>query len=179
MQAGPTVRSGAPARRSRAIPIGARILPKTVDNRYAGQGAALWLFGLLVFFKGMINLVSLFDPVRGYAADGIPLNTYPPAAAQAVLGVGAYLDIEGLMLVLLFVVALVRYRAMIPLMYLLLVIEFLAHKGGGVLRPIARTTEHSGSWITLGLFAATLAGLVLSLTGKRYSNEAGGRLCAD
>src|ERR1700739_320943 len=91
------------ARESRATPFLDRILPKAVDNRYRGNAAALWIFGVLVFFKGMISLVSLVDPARGYAADGIPLNTYPPAAAQAVIGVGAYLDVELLMLVLLFV----------------------------------------------------------------------------
>jgi hypothetical protein len=160
-----------PARRSAAARALDRILPKSLDNRYRGNTAALWVFGLLVFMKGMIDLVSLLAPDGGAAADGIPLATYSPAGAQAVLGIGAFLSIEGLMLVLVFVLALVRYRAMVPLMYVLLVIEYLAHKGAGVLRPIARTAEHSGSWITLGLFALTLAGLALSVTGKGYSAE--------
>ncbi|HEY2050266.1 MAG TPA: hypothetical protein VGH03_13060 [Caulobacteraceae bacterium] len=153
-----------------------RILPKTVDNRYRGHAAALWLFGLLVLFKAMISFVSLADPVRGYVADGIPLNTYSAAAARALIGVGAFLDVELLMLVLLFVLALVRYRAMIPLMYLVLVVEFLAHKGVGIWRPIARIGGSAASFATLGVFALTLIGLALAVTGRGYRAEARGGL---
>ena len=169
MAAGSTAVHDAPTRRSRPVPIVARLLPKALDNRYRGHPAALWILGLLLFFKGLINLGSLVDPARGYVADGIPLGAYPPSAAQAVVGVGAFLDAEGLLLVLLFVLALVRYRAMVPLMYLVLVIEFLAHKGVGMWRPIVRTAEYSGSFVILGMFALTLAGLVLAMTGKDYS----------
>jgi hypothetical protein len=155
MAAGSTAVHDAPTRRSRPVPIVARLLPKALDNRYRGHPAALWILGLLLFFKGLINLGSLVDPARGYVADGIPLGAYPPSAAQAVVGVGAFLDAEG--------------RAMVPLMYLVLVIEFLAHKGVGMWRPIVRTAEYSGSFVTLGMFALTLAGLVLAMTGKDYS----------
>lgn len=158
-----------PRGRRRPAPLMARLFPQALDNRYRGHAVALWLFGLLVFFKGMISLVSLVDPARGYAADGIPLQTYPAAAAQAVVGVGAYLDVELLILVLLSVPALVRYRAMVPLMYFVLVIEFFAHKGAGLWRPILRAAGQSGDFVTLGLFALTLIGLALALTGKGYA----------
>ncbi|HEY1927862.1 MAG TPA: hypothetical protein VGG92_10395, partial [Caulobacteraceae bacterium] len=88
---------------------------------------------------------------------------------QAVIGVGAFLGVEGLMLGLLFLLALVRYRAMIPLMYLVLAIEFLAHKGAGLWRPILPTGGSSGTLIPLALFAVTLVGLALAVTGRGYS----------
>ncbi|HEY1925985.1 MAG TPA: hypothetical protein VGG92_00840 [Caulobacteraceae bacterium] len=161
-----------PSQGSRAAPVLERVFPKALDNRYRGHAVALWIFGLLVVFKAMISLVSLADPARGYAADGIPLNTYSPAAAQAVIGVGAYLDVELLMLVLLFVLALVRYRAMVPLMYVVLAIEFLAHRGAGLWRPIARIGGSSASFTTLGVFALTLIGLALAVTGRGYRAKA-------
>jgi hypothetical protein len=157
------------SQRSRAAPLLERVFPKVLDNRSRGHAAALWIFGLLVVFKALISVGSLADPARGYVADGIPLGAYPPAAAQVVIGVGAFLDVEILILVLLSVLALVRYRAMVPLMYLVLVIEFLAHKGVGIWRPIARTGGSSASLVTLGIFALTLVGLALSVTGKGYS----------
>jgi hypothetical protein len=171
MEAGSTATHEALAPRSRGASTLDRILPRSFDNRYRGQAAALWIFALLVAMKGMIDLAGIVAPDAAARADGLPLASYSPAGAQAVIGVGAFLGVEGLMLVLFFVVALVRYRAMIPLMYLVLVIEFLAHKGAGMLRPIARTGEHSGSWVTLGLFVVTLVGLALAVTGRGYRAE--------
>lgn len=150
-----------------------RVLPKAADNRYRGHAAALWLFGLLVFFKTMISVISLVGPAQGFAADGIPLNTYPAAAAQALIGVGAYLDVELLMLVLIFTLTLVRYRALIPLMYLMLVIEFLAHRAAGLHWPIVRTGVTAGSYFVLGMFALDLIGFGLAVTGRGYSAKAG------
>jgi len=169
MEAGSTPRREMPARRSPAVLALERLFPRILDNRYRGHLAGLWLFGLLVFVKAMISLVSLVDPARGYKADGIPLETYSPAAAHAVIGVGAYLDVELLILVLVFVIALVRYRSMVPLLYLLLVVEFLAHKWAGLRFPIVRAGGGSGSVVTLVMFALMLIGLVLALTGKGYS----------
>ena len=171
LEAEATVPEATPAGAARAAALVDRIVPRRLDNRYRGHGAALWILCLLLFFKGLISLGSLVDPARGYSADGIPLGAYPPPAAQAVIGVGAFLDAEGLVLVLLFAFALVRYRAMIPLIYLVLAIEFLAHKGVGMWRPIMRTAENSGSFVTLGMFALTLAGLALAVTGKGYSER--------
>ncbi|HSZ52072.1 MAG TPA: hypothetical protein VK801_10915 [Caulobacteraceae bacterium] len=150
------------------MPILERIFPKAADNRYRGHAAALWLFGLLVIFKALISVISLAGPARGFAADGIPLNTYPAAAAQAVVGVGVFLDVELLMLVLIFVLTLVRYRALVPLMYLVLVVEFLARRGAALRWPIPRTGVTPASYFVLGLFVLTLIGLGLAVTGRGY-----------
>ncbi len=60
-----------------------RIVPQQIDNQYRGQKLALWLFGFVVFVKALQMVVSI---VNGYStlrnADGIPLDTYPVAAAQ-------------------------------------------------------------------------------------------------
>ena len=169
MEAGSSTLQDAPTRRSPVVLALERLFPQALDNRYRGHVAALWLLGLLVFVKAMISLVSLVDPAAGYKADGIPLGAYPPGAAHAVIGVGAYLDVELLMLVLVFIGALVRYRSAVPLMYLLLVVEFLAHKWAGLRFPIVRAGGGSQSIVTLVMFALMLVGLALSLTGKGYS----------
>ena len=90
-------------------------------------------------------------------------------AAQAVVGVVAFLGLANLSLCVLFIVALICYRSMIPLMYALSVIEWLAHKGIGQMKPIARTTVSTGHYVSFALLAITVIGLILSLTGKDYS----------
>lgn len=149
-----------------------RIFPKQIDNHYRGHRFALWLFYPLLFMKLAIDLVAIFSKDGGaQSADGIPLDTFGAGGAEAVIGVVAFLGLAGLLLRLLSVLALVRYRAMIPLLYVLMVVEYIGHKGIGWMKPIARVGPPSGSFVSLGLFALSLLGLVLSLRGEGYSHR--------
>jgi len=146
-----------------------RIFPEHIDNRYRGNKLAIWLFYPIVFLNAAIGLVVIFRADSGVqSADGIPLDTYGAAAAHAVVGVAAFLGLAGLLLSLLYLLALFRYRAMIPLMYVLITLNYLGHKGIALMKPITRNGTASGSYVTTGLFALTVAGLVLSLSGKGY-----------
>jgi hypothetical protein len=61
------------------------------------------------------------------------------------------------------VLTLTRYRAMIPLMFVLLLIEHLARRWVLLVKPIARTGTPPGIYINLVLLGLMIAGLVLSL----------------
>jgi hypothetical protein len=146
-----------------------RIFPGAFDNHYRGSKIALWLFVLITFVNTGISLVAIFRPDGGaQSADGIPLDSFAPAAAQAVIGVVAFLGLANLSLCVLFIVALICYRSMIPLLYSISVIEWLAHKGIGQMKPIVRTAATTGHYVSFGLLAVTVIGLILSLTGKNY-----------
>jgi hypothetical protein len=146
-----------------------RIFPERIDNHYHGHKFALWLFYPITFMNVVIDLVAIFKSDGGaQSADGIPLDTFVSGGAQAVIFVVALLGLSGLLLGSLFVLALFRYRAMIPLMYVLLVVDYLGHKGIGLMKPIVRTGTPSGSYVSVALFALTIIGLVLSLRGKDY-----------
>src|SRR5215471_20336281 len=95
-----------------------RLLPQRIDNGYRGHKLALWLFGLVVFVKSGISVNSIFN---GYSvatsADGIPLDTFSPACVRMVVSDFALWGLSQFMLCLLGIVVLVRYRAMVPLMF--------------------------------------------------------------
>lgn len=146
-----------------------RIFPDQIDNHYRGHKFALWLFYPITFMNLAIDLVAIFTSDGGaQSADGIPLDTFGAGGAQAVIFVVALLGLSGLLLGLLFVLALFRYRAMIPLMYVLLVVDYLGHKGIGLMKPIVRVGTPSGGFVGVALFALTVIGLVLSLRGRDY-----------
>ena len=146
-----------------------RILPRQIDNHYRGHKAGLWLFYPITFVNVGISLVAIFRRDGGaQSADAIPLDTFPPDAAEAVIGVVAFLGLSGLLMGLLSTLALFRYRAMIPLMYALLVVEYLGHKGIGLMKPIVRAGAHPGGFVSLALISLTVIGLVLSLGGRGY-----------
>jgi hypothetical protein len=143
------------------------ILPRQVDNTYQGHKLALWLFGLLVLMKAGISLGTIFN---GYAAassaDGIPLDTYTPAGARAVVSLFALWGLSQLMICLLCVLVLVRYRAMVPLMFALLLLEHLSRRLILQIMPIDTTGAPPGHFINLGLLALMIVGLALSLWSK-------------
>src|SRR5262245_37479632 len=98
-----------------------RIFPKQFDNAYRGYALAIWLFAAIVLLKLAMSYAALFDTVDMLErADSIPLQTFGPAGAAAVLTTTKLLGLNHLLLNLLGVVILVRYRAMIPFAYLLL-----------------------------------------------------------
>ena len=103
-----------------------RVFPELIDNHYRGFKFALWLFYPLAFMYVAIALAAIFARDGGaQSADGIPLDTFTSGGAEAVIGVVAFLGLAKLLLGLLFVLTLFRYRAMIPLMYVLIVVVIL------------------------------------------------------
>ena len=145
-----------------------RIFPQRFDNDYRGHRLALWLFGLLVVVRVGIGLASIFNGYQAASsADGIPLDTFPPAASQAVVTLFALLGLVHLVLLLVCIVALVRYRTMIPLMFALLLLEYLCRRLVIALMPIAGTAAPPGLWVNLTLLAVMIGGLALSLWRRR------------
>lgn len=150
-----------------------RIFPEQIGNRYRGNRLALWILAPIVLFNTAISLGAIFARDGGaQSADGIPLSSYPPDAAGAVIGVVAYLGLADLLLCFLFALTLLRYRAMVPLMYALIVVDSIGHRGIGWMKPIVRMAgTPTGSYVTQALFALSVLGFILSLLGKNYATE--------
>ena len=137
------------------------LLPQRIDNSYSGQKLAIWLFAVVVFVKMLQSVFVIFvgdSIVR--SADGIPLETYTPEAAQTVVAVFAAMGLSRLMISLLCVLVLVRYRSVTTFMFALLALHDVTREL--ILHPI-RIGTPPGIIVNFVLFALTLAGLALSL----------------
>jgi hypothetical protein len=141
-----------------------RLLPERIDNTYRGHWLAIWLLGMLVLLKGAIGLGTVFKG-RSAAidADGIPLDTFTTAGAEAFVALLAAWGVAQIVLNLFGWLVLVRYRAMVPLMFLLLLAEHLGRRFVFWVLPIPRIGAPPGFFINLLLIAALVAGLALSL----------------
>ena len=141
-----------------------QLLPQRIDNVYYGHDYALWLFALVVSVRIIQSVVIIFN---GYAAaksaDGIPVDTYAPAAAQTIVALFALGALYRLIISLLCVLVLVRYRSAIPFMFALLVLSYLASQLILQFIPIVRTGTPPGIVVNLIMFALMIVGLVLSL----------------
>jgi hypothetical protein len=141
-----------------------RLLPQRADKTYRGHKLALWLFGIVVLMRVAMSLNSVFNGrYVASSADGIPLETYGPAAAQTAVALFALLGLAQLVICLLCVLVLARYRSMVSLMFTLLLLQFL---GGRLILhflPILRTGTPPGFYVNLGLLVLMVVGLALSL----------------
>ncbi len=140
-------------------------LPAALDNRYRGHVLGPWLFGFVLLVRTGIAAGSLFNGrTAAGTADGIPLDSFGPAGAQAVVAMFAAWGLAQLVLNALGVLVLVRYRALVPLFFTVLLLEHLARRLVFTLLPIAS----SGGFSLIGptLLGATILGVVLSFVPR-------------
>ena len=144
-----------------------RLFPPRVDNTFRGHGLALWLFGVLILMKGGIGFGTIFNGrSAATTADGIPLDTFSPAGAQAFLAMMAAWGLSQVMLNLLGLLVLVRYRALVPFMFALLLLEHLCRRLIFQVLPIASAGTSPGYFVNLASAAVMIVGLVLSLWNR-------------
>ena len=140
-----------------------QLLPPRIDNDYRGYKVALWLFGLVLIVKAGMSGNSIINSYHvATVADGIPLQTFPPAAAQTVLFMFAAWGLAHLLISLLGALALVRYRAIVPLLFLLILLEQAGRRVIHLFHPVATAGTPRGFYVNLLLWALMIAGVALS-----------------
>ena len=104
-----------------------RIFPKEIDNNYRGYQLAIWLLVLFLLVRTFASVTQIgLNPLWStsevlQSVEGVPLNTFNSKAAKAAIVLFGWWGATNLMLNVLGFIAVVRYRAMIPLVYLLIV----------------------------------------------------------
>jgi hypothetical protein len=152
-----------------------RLLPARLDNDFHGYQAAIWIFALITLMKLGLALVHLFSADGGaQSVSHMPLDSYPAGAAQNVVGLFARMGLEQLLLGALFVIVLLRYRAWIPLMFLLAVAAQAGAFALAAVKPLSLTVKSGAAPVHLVLAALYITGLVLSLLGSGHAGKAPG-----
>ena len=144
------------------------LLPREVSNRYEGHKLALLAFIPLVGVTIARSLIHIFRADGGAQSIAtIPLDSYAPAAAGAVITIFALWGLSQLLVGLLYLVVLLRYRALVPLMYLGMLIEYLGRIGIGLWKPLETLQTPPGARLNLVMVA--LATLMLTLSLRQSS----------
>ena len=144
------------------------ILPPQFDNTYRGRRLALWFFVPVLVIKLLmsVNSILMGEMVAG-RADGIPLDSFTPAGARAVVALFAIWGLAQLMIVLVGLLAFFRYRAMVPFMFALLLLEHLSRKVILTLRPIVPSgATPPGLFVNIVLVTLMIVGFGLSVWRK-------------
>jgi len=111
----------------------------------------------------------LVGQLVAHGAHKFPVSSFPAEAVQLIGLTFARSGLTNLVLTLLCVLVLIRYRAMIPLTYVLLLIQ---HTGVAIvqLKEAAITGVSSATAVSLVLLFFTAVGLFLSLYGSSASS---------
>ena len=147
----------------------ARLLPPSFGRDFSGLAAARWLLLPLAVVKLLMGVnAAVLTRMVATRADGLPLERYGEGAANNILALLAAWGVGQALLTALGLLAVFRYRAMIPLIYLLLLVEQLARKLIYLQHPVVRSTAGSGGLstatiINTALLALLALGFVLSL----------------
>ena len=99
-------------------------------------------------------------------ADGIPIDSYSPEAGIMVLNIFAKLGNMHFILIAVSLLALIRYRSMVPLIYLILIYEYLSRRLLSSIWldvPFFQFATSTAGVIVQSLFLAMVTGFVLSL----------------
>lgn len=141
-----------------------RLFPPQIDNNYQGHRIALWLFVPLTMITVGRSLVHIFVNDGGAQSIAtIPLDTYSPAAADAVIRGFALWGLSQLLLAMLYVGVLWRWRTLLPLMYLLLVVEYVGRFAIGAMKPVASLETPPGAIANFVVTGLSVVMLFLSL----------------
>jgi hypothetical protein len=152
-----------------------RLLPTVVDNRFDGHPAAVWLFVPLALMKLALGFAHMLRADGGaQSVSHMPLDLYPEGAAQNIVGLMARMGLEQGLLGLVFVLVLLRYRALIPLMYGLMVLHYVGAKVVGAMKPLALAAPSGASNMHLVTAVLAVFGFVLALAprGERADGRA-------
>jgi len=102
------------------------LFPRQITNEFPGLRVALWgfyLFTALTLWRSQHHIFSSDGGAQSIAT--IPIDRYSDSAASTVIGMFALWGLSQLIIGLIYLVAAIRYRSMIPLLFLLSLFEYL------------------------------------------------------
>jgi hypothetical protein len=153
-----------------------RLFPREVDNDYRGHVLAMWLLVALALTKVLqgANVAGFLGADRSRrvleGVDRVPVSTFPVEAASHLVFLFAAWGVGIFVLGLLGIIVVLRYRKMIPLMYVLLLIEEVGRRAVSTVhldRPFLSLTTTPANLINWGFLLAMAIGLLSSLSGHR------------
>lgn len=148
------------------------ILPKTIDNMYKGNPISKYVFLCLTVITIVRSLIHIF------AADGgtqsiatIPLDSYTSAGAATVIMMFSLWGLSQLLMSVVYGVVYLRYKSLIPAMYVLLIIEYIMRIIIGIMKPIVTSGTAPGGIGNYILVPVCVIMLLLSLIKSKKHKE--------
>jgi hypothetical protein len=146
-----------------------KILPEQVNNEFPGYKFAQYAFVVFAIFTIARSLIHMFLPDGGAGSIAtIDLNV---EGAEVIIGMFAQWGLSQLLMAGLYVVVYARYKSLIPLMYLIIVIEYAGRIAMGLLKPIETVGTAPGGIVNIIFIPLAAILLVFSIMKPKTEGE--------
>ncbi len=150
-----------------------RVFPESFDNTFVGYKFSLWIFyafTALTLWRSQHHLFASDGGAESIAS--IPLSTYSSAAGDTIVGIFALWGLSQLTIGVIYLIASIRYKSMIPLLYLLAAVEYLVRWGYvGVYKSIETTETAPGAVVNLPFAIACIVLFFFSVGKPRVGGQ--------
>jgi len=144
-----------------------RLFPAVLDNNYRGSKIALYFFWVMAGVTVIRSFIHLVAPDGGAQSIAtIPLDVFTPNGAAVVVHLFGLWGLSQLIVGLVYLLSLIRYRALIPLLYLLGILEYAVRLILTVVKPIEIEGTAPGGVGNFILIPVLLIMFFLSLKSK-------------
>lgn len=145
-----------------------KLLPDNANNAYAGRQIVVVVFAfitLVTLVRSLIHLLSADGGAQSIAS--IPLDTFSAEAAGAVIFTFSVWGLSQLLMGVVYGVVLLKYRSLIPLMYVLIAVEYAARIAIGAFKPVVTESTAPGEIGNYIMIPLGIVMLALSLMPRQ------------
>ena len=147
------------------------LLPAKADNTVSGMKLPVYVFTLIALVSTIRSCIHLLAPDGGAGSiAGMDLSV---AGADGIVFAFALWGSAQLIYALIQLLVAFRYRSLVPLMYLLLIVETLLRELVGRMRPVSFAHTPPGAIGNMIILPLALVMLVLSLWTASRRRETG------
>ncbi|MCJ2376994.1 hypothetical protein LNL84_09120 [Vibrio sp. ZSDZ34] len=143
------------------------IFPKVIDNHYQGAKLSQYLFYFLTavtLWRSQHHLLAADGGAQSIAT--IPLNTFSSGATSTIVGVFALWGLSQLLIAFIYLLVSIRYRSLIPLMYIIMIVEYAGRLAIGMYKPVVTAGDAPGALINLPMVLVCFSALLGSISRR-------------
>ena len=152
-----------------------KLIPEHIDNSWKGSRLTLWVFSVITVITIGRSMVHMFAPDGGAQSIAtIPLDSFTPQGAHTVILIFSLWGLSQLLMGLMYAVVIWRYRALIPLMYVFIFLEYVLRIFLGFIKPIETRSiapGAAGNYIMAPLALVMLVMCLISLETKEKGTD--------
>ena len=138
-----------------------KLLPKQVDNSFRGHKFTLYFFYILTMVTLVRSCIHIFFPDGG--ANIIASIDVSVDGGNTIISMFALWGLSQLLFGVFYVVVAVRYRSLVPLMFVFILVEYSIRTLIGVFKPIETVRVAPGAIGNFILIPLSLLLLIFSL----------------
>ena len=123
-----------------------KVFPAPVSNVFPGYKLALYVFALLTLLTVVRSLIHILAPDGGAQSIAtIPIDTFESAARSVIIQMFSLWGLSQLLMGIVYAVVFFKYQSLIPLMYILIIIEYSMRIILGNFKPIETLSTPPGA----------------------------------